>query len=154
LLLELEGAAEEGDVVIGGKEGDQAEGEAAEYLQDAEAIEAQPALGWCFRFWRVWLLRGAVGRWLVGGRGWRHSIREGGDGGRGSAGRLPMEGMPPPVTPSAAAGIGAQTADPPRPEFLAKPGRWERGSCLQCPARLAGVADPSRRGRIGGGLGC
>jgi hypothetical protein len=43
--LELEGAAEGGDVVIGGKEGDQAESEAAEHLQDAEAIEAQPAAG-------------------------------------------------------------------------------------------------------------
>jgi hypothetical protein len=43
LLLELEGPAECGDVVIGGKEGDQAEGKAAEHLQDAEAIEAQPA---------------------------------------------------------------------------------------------------------------
>jgi hypothetical protein len=39
-LLELEGHAECGDVVIGGKEGDQAEGKAAEHLQDAEAIEA------------------------------------------------------------------------------------------------------------------
>jgi hypothetical protein len=43
LLLELEAAAEEGDVVIGGKEGDQAEGEACEHLEHAEAIEAQPA---------------------------------------------------------------------------------------------------------------
>jgi hypothetical protein len=43
LLLELEGAAEEGDVVIGGKEGDQAEGEAAEHLEHTQAIEAQPA---------------------------------------------------------------------------------------------------------------
>jgi hypothetical protein len=40
LLLELEGTAECGDVVIGGKEGDQAEGEAAEHLEHAEAIEA------------------------------------------------------------------------------------------------------------------
>jgi hypothetical protein len=46
-LLEFDGTTEEGDVVIGGKEGDQAEGKAAEYLQDAEAIEAQPAAGWC-----------------------------------------------------------------------------------------------------------
>jgi hypothetical protein len=40
LLLELEGAAEDGDMVIGGKEGDQAEGDAAEHLEHAEAIEA------------------------------------------------------------------------------------------------------------------
>jgi hypothetical protein len=43
LLLELEGAAEEGDMVIGGEQGDQAEGEAAEHLEHAEAVEAQPA---------------------------------------------------------------------------------------------------------------
>ncbi|MFM1798115.1 MAG: hypothetical protein RLZZ117_393, partial [Cyanobacteriota bacterium] len=60
-MLELEGAAEEGDVVIGGEEGDQAEGKAAEHLQDAEAIEAQPAAGEFCGFWRFWLLRGAVG---------------------------------------------------------------------------------------------
>jgi hypothetical protein len=45
LLLELEGAAEEGDMVIGGEEGDQAEGDASEHLEHAEAIEAQPAAG-------------------------------------------------------------------------------------------------------------
>ena len=45
LLLELEGAADEGDVVIGGKEGDQAEGEAAEHLEHAEVVETQPAAG-------------------------------------------------------------------------------------------------------------
>jgi hypothetical protein len=51
-LLERDGAAEGGDVVIGGKAGDQAEGEAAEHLEHAEAIEAQPARWWWFRFWR------------------------------------------------------------------------------------------------------
>jgi hypothetical protein len=45
LLLELEGAAEEGDMVIGKEEGDQAEGDASEHLEHAEAIEAQPAAG-------------------------------------------------------------------------------------------------------------
>jgi len=45
LLLELEGAAEEGDMVIGGEEGNQADGEAAEHLEHTEAIEAQPAAG-------------------------------------------------------------------------------------------------------------
>jgi hypothetical protein len=44
-LLEFDGATEEGDVVIGGKEGDQAEGKAAEHLEHAEEIEAQPAAG-------------------------------------------------------------------------------------------------------------
>jgi hypothetical protein len=32
-------------VVIGGEEGDQAEGKAAEHLEHTEAIEAQPAAG-------------------------------------------------------------------------------------------------------------
>jgi hypothetical protein len=45
LLLELEGAAEDGDVVIGGKDSDQAEVEAAEHLEHTQAIEAQPAAG-------------------------------------------------------------------------------------------------------------
>jgi len=43
LLLERDAAAEDGDVVIGGKESDQAEGKAAEHRQAAQAIEAQPA---------------------------------------------------------------------------------------------------------------
>jgi hypothetical protein len=48
LLLELEGAAGEGDVVIGGKQGDQAEHEAAEHLEHTQAIQVQPAAGrWC-----------------------------------------------------------------------------------------------------------
>jgi hypothetical protein len=45
LLLELEAPAGCGDVVIGGKEGNQAEGKASEHLEHAEAIEAQPAAG-------------------------------------------------------------------------------------------------------------
>jgi len=43
LLLELEAAAEECDVVMGGKEGDQAEGDACEHLEHGKAIEAKPA---------------------------------------------------------------------------------------------------------------
>ncbi len=43
MLLELEGPAECGDVVIGGKEGDQAEGDACEHLEHGKAIEAKPA---------------------------------------------------------------------------------------------------------------
>ena len=42
MLLELEGAAGEGDVVIGGEQGDQAEHEAAQGLENAKAIEAWP----------------------------------------------------------------------------------------------------------------
>jgi hypothetical protein len=46
LPLERDAVAEEGDVVIGGEESDQAEGEAAEHLEQAQAIEIQPAAGW------------------------------------------------------------------------------------------------------------
>jgi hypothetical protein len=45
LLLELEGAAGEGDVVIGGEQGNQAEGDAAEHLEHTQAIKAQPGAG-------------------------------------------------------------------------------------------------------------
>jgi hypothetical protein len=45
LLLEVEGAAGEGDVVIGGEQGNQAEGDAAEHLEHTQAIKAQPAAG-------------------------------------------------------------------------------------------------------------
>ena len=45
MLLELEGAAGEGDVVIGGEQGDQAEGNAAEHLEHTQSIKVQPAAG-------------------------------------------------------------------------------------------------------------
>jgi hypothetical protein len=45
LPLELEGAAGEGDVVIGGKQGDQAEYEPAQGLREAKAVEAWPGDG-------------------------------------------------------------------------------------------------------------
>ena len=45
MLLELQGVAGEGDVVIGGEQGDQAEGDAAEHLEHTQAIKAQPAAG-------------------------------------------------------------------------------------------------------------
>jgi hypothetical protein len=51
LLLELQGAAEEADVVIGGEQRDQSESEPAEALNDAETIEAGPGECWD-RFWR------------------------------------------------------------------------------------------------------
>jgi hypothetical protein len=47
-LLESDGAAEEGDVVIGGEQGDQAEGDAANHLEHTQAIETQPARWWWF----------------------------------------------------------------------------------------------------------
>ena len=43
MLLEVDGVAEEGDVVIGGEQGNQGEGEAAEHLEHTQAIKAQPA---------------------------------------------------------------------------------------------------------------
>jgi hypothetical protein len=45
LLLERDAAAEGGDVLIGGEESDQADGDAAEHLEHTEAIKAQPAAG-------------------------------------------------------------------------------------------------------------
>jgi len=55
LLVELEGAPGDGDVVIGGKKSDQAEGEATDGLRQSQAIEpeaiqARPSAGcgwWC-----------------------------------------------------------------------------------------------------------
>ena len=43
MLLEGEGAPREGDVVIGGKESDQAEGEATDGLGEAEAVQSEGA---------------------------------------------------------------------------------------------------------------
>jgi hypothetical protein len=43
LLLERDGTAEDADMVIGGEEGNQAEGDAAEHLEHTQAIEAEPA---------------------------------------------------------------------------------------------------------------
>ena len=45
MLLELEGVADEGDVVIGREQGNQAEHEAAEHLEHTQAIQAKPAEG-------------------------------------------------------------------------------------------------------------
>ena len=47
MLLERDAAAEDGDVVIGGEQGNQAEGDAAKHLEHTQAIKAQPAAGWC-----------------------------------------------------------------------------------------------------------
>ena len=43
MLLEEEGAPGEGDVVIGGEEGDQAEGEATDGLGEPEAVQTEGA---------------------------------------------------------------------------------------------------------------
>jgi len=42
LLLESDGATEDGDVVIGGEQGDQGKHGAAEDLEDTESIKPQP----------------------------------------------------------------------------------------------------------------
>ena len=72
MLLEEEGAPGEGDVVIGGEEGDQAEGEATDGLGEAEAVEpeeAEASLG-VQKILGVWRRR----RWFAAGgrsvRGW------------------------------------------------------------------------------------
>ena len=59
----------EGEVVIGGKEGDQAKGEAADRLSETEAIEAGPRRGCCWQFWRNRRLLAAG--WRPGGAGGR-----------------------------------------------------------------------------------
>ena len=45
MLLKLEGASEECDVVIGGEESDEGNGETAEHLENTQTVEAQPAEG-------------------------------------------------------------------------------------------------------------
>ena len=52
MLLEREVAAGDGDVVIGGEQGDQAEEQAADGLDEAEPIEAGPGTLRIDRFWR------------------------------------------------------------------------------------------------------
>jgi hypothetical protein len=47
LLLEADAAAEDGDVVIGSEQGDQAEDQAAAGLDDTEKIQAGPGAQWC-----------------------------------------------------------------------------------------------------------
>ena len=84
LLLELEVVAGDGDVVIGGEQGDQAEGQAADGLGDAEAIEACIAAGSWRRFWRSrrllsgggWRIGSAAGRGhRIGGQRWGAGLR-------------------------------------------------------------------------------
>jgi hypothetical protein len=48
LLLESDAAAEDGDVVIGGKESDQAEDQAAARLDGTEVIQAWPRALLCW----------------------------------------------------------------------------------------------------------
>ena len=48
LLLEADAAAEDGDLVIGGKESDQAENQTATGLDGTEVIQAGPGALWCW----------------------------------------------------------------------------------------------------------
>jgi hypothetical protein len=48
LLLETDGAAGEGDVVIGGKQSDQAEDHSPAGLDGTEVIQAGPGALWCW----------------------------------------------------------------------------------------------------------
>ncbi len=69
MLGDGEVAPGEGEVVIGGKQGDQAKGEAADRLGEAEAIEGGPRRGCCWQFWRNRRLLAAG--WPSGGAGGR-----------------------------------------------------------------------------------
>ena len=67
MLLEVDGVAEGGDVVIGGEESNEAEDEAADGLVDAQPDEAEGAEAMApaaepgalrlLRFWRTWWIR-------------------------------------------------------------------------------------------------
>ena len=52
MLLETDAAAEGGDVVIRGKECDQAEDQTATGLDGTEIIQARPGALWFSQFWR------------------------------------------------------------------------------------------------------
>jgi hypothetical protein len=83
LLLELDACAGEGDVVIGGEQGNQAEEQATDGLEPAEPIEAGPGSLGVPRFWRSrrWL----AGRLLGIGHGLDGWGRDGGASGGGVA---------------------------------------------------------------------
>ena len=80
----------EGEVVIGGEQGDQAEGEAADRLGEAEAIEGGPRSGCCWQFWRNRRLLAAG--WRPGGT-WGRGHGAGAEtGGEGSKTSMPPAG--------------------------------------------------------------
>jgi hypothetical protein len=85
LLGDGEVAPGEGEVVIGGKQGDHAKGVAADGLGETEEIEGGPRRGCCWQFWRNRRLLAAG--WRPGGAGGRgHGAGGGGDGERGLQG--------------------------------------------------------------------
>jgi hypothetical protein len=87
LLVDGDVAPGEGEVVRGGEEGDQAEGEAADGLGETEAVEAGPRRGSCWQFWRNRRLLAAG--WRPGGAGVRGHGAGAVEGGGGSKGSMP-----------------------------------------------------------------
>jgi len=72
LLLEQQGSTGDGDVVIGGEQGDQAKHQAADGLGEPQSVKTQPGAS---RWRQVWRKRrvGAVAGGRVAGRvGGRH----------------------------------------------------------------------------------
>jgi hypothetical protein len=82
LLVDGECAPGDGEVVIGGKQGDQAEGKAADGLGETEAIETGPRRGCCWQFCRNRRLLAAG--WRSGGAGGRGHGAGAETGGEGS----------------------------------------------------------------------
>ena len=76
LLLETDAAAEDGDVVIGGKESDQAEKQTATGLDGTEVIQAGPGALWICQFWRSWGRLAVSGSARDAWSGGRHRGRE------------------------------------------------------------------------------
>jgi hypothetical protein len=85
LLVDGDVAPGDGEVVIGGEQGDQAEGKATDGLGETEAIKSGPRRGCCWQFWRNRRLL-AAGRRLggAGGRGHGAGAETGGGGSKGS----------------------------------------------------------------------
>ncbi len=93
LLGDGEVAPGDGEVVIGGEEGNQAEGKATDGLGKAEPVETEAADAWprrecCGQFWRSrWLL--AAGLWIGSAGGWGH------EAGAATGSEVSMGSMPP-----------------------------------------------------------
>ena len=70
MLLDWEAAAGDGDVVIGGEQGDQAEDQAANCLGQTQPVKAGPGALQPWRFWRGLRLGAAPWRAGAGGCCW------------------------------------------------------------------------------------
>ena len=116
MMVDGDVAPGEGEVVIGGKQGNQAEGEAADRLGETEAIEAGPKRGCCWQFWRNRRLLAA---------GWRPA----GAGGRGHG------------AGAETGGVGSKTSMPPLGSIRRR--QFIRGQLQQ--GRYASTAWPLRQ---------